>query len=457
MDRRRKSCTVILLSILLLVPINIPTTVYKTKSTGNTCHSTSNTGLNISTVQLIYKFYTDGEYQCNFILDALGNNHTKTEIVQCIFNISDPNIKDCILTISDTLVEVNKISYGNFSTITFSTFKLYPIGHRFSIQGRFYGKFISNHTDIYTFNLGISWGTDVAFQNTVIQINKNKFTMLSVQPTPHIIEDESLNVMKLEWNKMLVDNFEAILELYKKPLVNTFFFINMQSWEATIGQTAELTMRNNGTFDLRGWIITPEWMISNTTIFEIEPNQTVTALLTIKSSVNIGENGAIQLVIVDPLETIIIPVIIAYPAPIDLGFILLIGILAFIGIIMLIFGIIQRESIINYFKGYLGGKELLKPNVNILINPQEKSTTLLEENNWEAIETRWESVLPDQELQVLKILFFQGVVNQKTIAKQLQMSEMKMSRIINRLEIKRLLTRERSGMSKMVKLNKEII
>jgi uncharacterized membrane protein len=44
-------------------------------------------------------------------------------------------------------------------------------------------------------------------------------------------------------------------------------------------------------------------------------------------------------------------------------------------------------------------------------------------------------------------------MNQKTIADQLGVSEMTMSRIISRLETKRLLVKERLGMSNMINLN----
>ncbi|MHA2288990.1 MAG: helix-turn-helix transcriptional regulator [Promethearchaeota archaeon] len=56
-------------------------------------------------------------------------------------------------------------------------------------------------------------------------------------------------------------------------------------------------------------------------------------------------------------------------------------------------------------------------------------------------------------MQVVKILLKQGVLNQKTIAEEISISEMKMSRIISRLETKQLLVREKLGMSNLIKLD----
>ena len=102
----------------------------------------------------------------------------------------------------------------------------------------------------------------------------------------------------------------------------------------------------------------------------------------------------------------------------------------------------------------------MKKGKNALVKRAAISSTIQKnfsekvELTWESLQSRWEPILPEQELQVLKILFDQGVINQKTIADQLGVSAMAMSRIISRLETKRLLVRERLGMSNMIKLNK---
>jgi len=43
-------------------------------------------------------------------------------------------------------------------------------------------------------------------------------------------------------------------------------------------------------------------------------------------------------------------------------------------------------------------------------------------------------------------------LNQKTIAKELEIEEYRLSRVMNRLEAARLIERERSGLDKMVRL-----
>ena len=77
--------------------------------------------------------------------------------------------------------------------------------------------------------------------------------------------------------------------------------------------------------------------------------------------------------------------------------------------------------------------------------------------DWQLISTKWATILPENELKVLEILFTKGKLNQKSLATELDVSEMTMSRIISRLETKQLVVREPLGMSNIIKLNKDLL
>ena len=77
------------------------------------------------------------------------------------------------------------------------------------------------------------------------------------------------------------------------------------------------------------------------------------------------------------------------------------------------------------------------------------------ELDWDSVQSRFQNVLPENEFKVIEILFHQGSMNQQTIADELDISKMTMSRIISRLETKKLLSRKKSGMSNIIKLNEE--
>ena len=107
------------------------------------------------------------------------------------------------------------------------------------------------------------------------------------------------------------------------------------------------------------------------------------------------------------------------------------------------------------FKDYMSNIHNKGPNSSwnndsiIDIISEEKEFT------WQSIQAKWETILPENELKVIEILCKQGVLNQKTLGEELGLSAMSISRIISRLETKRLVIRKRLGMSNMIKLKKD--
>jgi hypothetical protein len=431
----------------------------ESQSTNFNHNLTRNTELDISNIQLVYQIDPTGEYFCYFTLEALGTNFTASGFAQCRFNISDPNVEEFILTISDDTVKVSETKINNCSLITFSIYdQIIPVGYPFTIRGSFYGKCTRNDSSIFQYTLGIDWGTVAGSQHTTIKIDNQKFTVLSVEPIPHLIEEIRLGIVELQWNEIFVGNFNINLALHRRQIQNTFLFVDRQAWNATTGQTVTIVIRNNGTFMTHGGVYTPNWISKNVSKFEISPNQSIRVTLTINSLASIGMNDSITILIQELWNPIIIPVKVVKSAPYKALDPSLLVISIFVGILTISAGYYNRRSIMEYISQRRPNEEELP------LKSQYPSQDLPVHKNgipeivtpvWETVQARWKSILPDQEIQVVKILLSQGVLNQKTIAEQMGISEMKMSRIISRLETKRLLVREKLGMSNLIKLDKK--
>jgi len=240
---------------------------------------------------------------------------------------------------------------------------------------------------------------------------------------------------------------------------NVYLKADIDSWNATVGQTTEIILNNNGSFSIHGLVFTPNWITSNVTEFEIFPNQNLVIRLMISSRATVGMNDTIQ-IITDEFSdriTINVHVMFSGPYPDDL-FILFSFLSLFItlGAIGLIYH--QKNNIYKIIE-----KKKEKTNTGTKLDSIVSSDTSLTTSNrsftedtesiWRSIQTRWQRILPENELKVIEILYRQGSMNQQAIANKMGVSKMTISRIISRLEAKLLLKRERMGFSNIIKLN----
>jgi len=445
--------------IIFILLVCIPYTLSENQSKKMETSIVRNTEIDISNIQLIYEIDPTGEYYCYFILEALGNNFTASGYAQCRFNVSDPNVEEFLLAISDEIVKVSQTKINNCTLITFSIYDQYiPVGHSFTIRGSFHGKSTCNDSSIFQYSLGIDWGTVAGSQHTKIKIDRQKFTILLVDPVPHFSEEIRLGIEELQWNEILLGRFNVNLKLQRRQTQEPFLIIDRQSWNASIGQTITISLLNNASFITHGRIYTPNWITKNVSIFEISPNQSIKISLKINSIASLGMNDSIIILILELRNPILIPVKVVNSAP-DTGLASsILVIFAIIGILAISLGYYNRDTLMKYFtqnKIQEGALAKKNPHTSQSVSTQNNRITEITNQTWETVQMRWESILPEQELQVLKILLNQGTVNQKTIAEQLEVSEMTMSRIISRLETKRLLVRERFGISNLIKLNKK--
>ncbi|MHA2296501.1 MAG: helix-turn-helix transcriptional regulator [Candidatus Hodarchaeales archaeon] len=417
----------------------------------NTKHnSLDNTELNISTVQLFYRIEPTGEYLCHFKLEAFGNSLTVVGPAQCVITISDPYIEQFNLRIFDNIAEVDATVDANHTLVTFSTTNhLIPVGYPFNIEGSYWGTYRTRESSTYNYTLGIDWGTTVGSQQTIIQFGQYQYTPIIVQPDPHFIEDKHSGISEFHWNEMFVQGFNAILKMNRRNSPKTFFIVDFPNWNSTIGQTVHVPLHNNGTFELNIYVITPNWITTNASNFILLPSQKIVLAFTITSIATLGINDTIQIVVWELREPIMIPVTVVGIAPQTVVFPFLLVVSIFTGVAVVSLSYYKRNAITKLMNSWKKGEQIANG------PPSQKEIPELSSNpTWESIQSRWASILPEQEMQVLKILLDQGVVNQKIVAEELGVSAMTMSRIISRLEMKQLLFRERLGMSNMIKLNK---
>ncbi len=432
-------------------------------------NSTSNSNINISTVELIYKINSTGGYHCRFELVALGNSLTETGSGECQFIIQSPPIEGLELEyiseyISGDKINPDMISDDNISTISFPT-GIIPSNHRFSIIGHFYGIFNTNSSGKYSYQLGIDWGTTVlGEQSAEIRID-DCYSVVKVFPAPRSTQTLLNYDLQYSWGEVSTTGFIALIEIIPKPSSEPFLEIGIASWNASAGERRFVSIRNTVEFNITGFILTPSWIKANDSNlfeFELSLQEQILVEFTVDHTVPVGSNGSITIVSSN-FDTIEIPVRVISASPTSPDLIPLLQIASFLSLIAILGVIVyKRDEIIHFSREYRkdfskkDSSSQVSDGINSL-GDQAISDTISEtqDTTWEEIQAKWETILPEKELHVISILFYQGSKNQKTIAKEIGVSKVTMSRIISRLETKRLVIRERFGISNMIKLKKD--
>ena len=428
-------------------------TVTFTKSSSN-----RSIGLNIADVHLSYAVYLSGAYSCSFNLQAFGNNYTTIGSAQGVFYLLGVEINDFSLSIEDTPVIFEKVVENSSTRIAFSTVGHTILdGHPFTIKGEFWGDYSTYNTSEYMFNLGIDWGTKVGSQHTSIAIDYRKFTIVSINPKPHMINDVSYTVQELKWNDLFTSGFQVNLELYPRGSLNEYLIFDLPSiWNATIGYPLVGSIQSNCTFNLTLNIITPSWVSCNIDTVILNPNQNLSIKFTLSSQITLGTNGVLKIIVEEAWEPYYIQITITSR-----------GISSYISIFLNLIFIISVFFVIGFvYYHQTPIQRYFQKKFNIKIPDKQFSANLVSEENesvmendttpsWDSIKNRWESILPANELKMIEVLFFQGSLNQKSLGEELGLSSMTISRIISRLESKRLVSRERLGMSNMIKLDRK--
>ncbi|MFX0210019.1 MAG: helix-turn-helix transcriptional regulator [Candidatus Hodarchaeota archaeon] len=426
------------------------------------------TGFNITNANLYFEIHSKGKYSCSFSLQVVVNEQTSPNDLGGLFKIEDVNISNFILILSMVPINCSVYTEGNFSLCNFTVDQELLPGFEYEFLGSFQGMYCENNSGIYTFHLGIEWGTLVGNQETKIHFDDREYNLvLPIEPKGFQISHPAAYITEVKWLKSFWTGFTAKVNVFQKSTPNFFLNADISFWNSSVGESIDVTLNNTGTFPLNVWIITPNWITSNVTTFMILTDQKAVIRLRISSKAKLGMNETIQIGTLEFDQIIKIPVHVVNEespnsSPNEL-FIILAFFSILIGTGAIGLTLYQRNTINRIIlrikkQGIISDRSVelassLSPETS-LITPNGTLTENLE-LSWEFIQSRWQNKLTENELQVIQILFKQGSMNQQTIADQMNVSKVKMSRIISRLETKGLLFRERFGMSNIIKLHKE--
>ncbi len=422
------------------------------------------TDFNITHASSIFEIRPQGDYRCSFSLRVVGNEQTSLGNLNGSFRLKCKNITDFNIRLGTVLVQSTVSTDDNFSVYSFTIDQGLQPGKDYELLGYFNGKYYENELGIYRYQLGIDWGTIVGYQETVIHLDDRFHTLvLPIEPEYYQINYHDPYISEIKWVHSVVTGFTANLNILMKSSPNIYLNADFDSWNATVGQTTDLILDNNGSIPIHGWVLTPNWITSNVTEFEISPYQNLTIRLSISSVATVGMNDTIQIIsdAFSDIITIDVHVVSSGSNPNDpfiyFSFISLFIILGAIGLMYH-----QRNNIYTIIE-----KTKKSPITETKMNSFLSSDTSLATSNetltdntesvWRSVQSRWQRILPENELKVIEILYRLGSMNQQAIADNMGVSKMTMSRIISRLEAKRLLFKERLGFSNIIKLNKNQI
>ncbi|MFX1285923.1 MAG: helix-turn-helix transcriptional regulator [Promethearchaeota archaeon] len=419
-------------------------------------HSSANssqtqTDLEIQSASIYFNICSGGMYTCNFYLRGIGNEQTSQSNAICEFRIPDNQITNFSIQLYDSPVNSSVLTNDSFTISTFILDQEIPIGTSFLLLGNFKGKFQENNSGIFTFQLGINWGTNVEKQHTMIYIEKSEKVLPPIIPHPDEMTITTENTMALSWSHANINEFNAHLTVFSRTSEKHYLAVDLSSWEASLGQSIEIQIQNNGPLVAHVYIHTPRWINSNITYVSLAPTQNLTVLFSLNSEAAIGMNGTIEIISAELWEVVRIPVFVLYeevPGSNYNDFFVPIFIMSLIGSTFL-------ATVLLYKRREIVQKIIRKHIVQHFMTSNEFIKEGIDEILWESVQSRWEAILPEQELEILEILFAQGSMNQQAIANQMGVSKVTISRLISRLEAKRLLYRERFGMSNLIKLNKD--
>ncbi|MFX0207508.1 MAG: helix-turn-helix transcriptional regulator [Candidatus Hodarchaeota archaeon] len=406
------------------------------------------TELEIQSASIYFNIYQGGKYSCNFYLRGLGNERTAQSYAKCEFRISDNQTTNFSILLYDSPINSSLSINENSSICTFILDREIPIGTSFLLLGNFKGNFQENNSGIYTFQLGINWGTFVQVQQITVSIDKSEKIIPPIIPQPDEMIITTENTMALSWSYADTDEFNTQLTVFSRTSETHFLAVDLTSWEASLGQSIEVQIQNNGPLVAHVYVHTPTWIDSNTTYSSLISTQNLTILFSLNSEATVGVNGTIEIISEELWEVIRIPVFVLYeeiPVSNYNDFFVPILVMSLVAITVLASVLLynKRATIQKVVQKLMTSSEALNEGVNEGLIP------------WESVHSRWEAILPEQELKVLEILFIQGSMNQQAIARQMGVSKVTTSRIISRLEMKKLLIRNRYGVSKMIKLRKD--
>ncbi|MFX1285568.1 MAG: helix-turn-helix transcriptional regulator [Promethearchaeota archaeon] len=311
-------------------------------------------------------------------------------------------------------------------------------------------------------SLGMDWGTRTSLLQTYIYLERG-LVLLEVDPTPQRISIIAGGKLQLSWTDVNQQKFLATID-FSSESTTKLMTANINTWTITSSKPLVVTIQSFVNYELHCYTVTPSWISTNLTQFVINPKGTKVISFVLSDTLPPrGTTGIIQINAREILTKIEIPVEISTGSSSDPFITSLIA--AFIGSAIFLAIVIlfqNRQLIIEKVSGYKKSIRTTSqiPPTDISPNTIHQAIRIEEpvrsKTTWEEVKEKWQNFLNENEISVLRLLH-EGSKNQQTIADELGLSKSTMSRMLARLEQKRLIIREKDGMSNIVTLNWETI
>jgi hypothetical protein len=427
--------------------------------------------------QLNFHIRPRGDYYCTYSLEVWGTQDTAFGLGEGCISIPTLSISNFSLTHYSTAIPFSKFEENGSSFYQFFLNYSLHEGTQTTLEGRFEGTSWSNESSRAIYHLGIDWGTIVPLQNARVRVDREKFKINSISPEGSTNTTLGSQIF-FEWNDYSVQGFSCTLGLESQTLPFENLLVDVSFWNGTPGQNNEFFITNIGFFEIEGFILpTPSsWLSVNVSKFLLAPSQKIPVLFSISDTVTSGVNGSIEIILIkwldrednffERLETIIIPVYVYdnsasspflsdFFFPLSLLFVLFSSSYVVFQQKKEITRFVQTK--VSFLKDipWISNSSTFLEDSSSLQAEEIPASDVAESISWDSVESRWKTILPDRELQLLEILLKKGRINQQTLANEMGVSKGTMSRIVSRLEMKNLLVRERFGVSKMIRINKD--
>lgn len=439
-------------------------------------NTTSLTNFDISYASVVFEIQDLGtSYACTFNLIIFGNFQTRSEGGKGRVTIQDKEISNFHISNSDVPIASTNFVEGNSSVCEFNLTQDLDETIPTQLSGNFQGKMTQNESGIYKFELGVNWGTTVSAYNTTVHIGSESGTIITpVQPNPYKVTSQGNSVDYYWWGQN-VSEFNVRLDILSKAIKT--LVTNLSSWQPSLHQSIEIQIQNPSSIEIHARVITPSWLDCNVTDFWVLSNQSQVLLFTVNSEANQNSSGSIFIVSIFSItadEYIFRDLIEISVNILPKGdsfsknsfqntlFPVLIVISLALGVLLSVIVYQYKETLPGILMNKINPRKSVHTgNSDTLEVTGDLWTTNMNRNSWdgkddwESVHSKWKGVLSERELDILEILYTQGSSNQQALATRLNLSKSTISRIISHLEVKRFITRERLGISNIVKFNRE--
>ncbi len=420
--------------------------------------TTSETDFDIGNVTLTYTIFENQSYSCTFFVQVLGNAETVEGNVPGSL-VSTGEVTNVLISFEGEEVSPQITSISGNTQISFSIQSALQPGSEYKLSGSYTGTTSEDEVA----SLGMDWGTRTSLLQTYTYLERG-LVLLEVDPAPQRISVVAGGKLQLSWTDVNMQKFLATID-FSSETTTKLMTANINTWSITSSKPLVVTIQSFVNYELHCFVVTPSWISANMTQFFIDPKDTKAISFTLSDALPPrGTTGTIQINAREILTKIEIPVEIPTGSDSDPFITSLIA--AVIG------SAIFLASVFLFQNRHLIAKKVseIKTSLNRTASQQAPSTdppqelvlvTPIKEPvqlkvTWNEMKEKWQNFLNDNELKVLNLLYG-GSRNQQTIADELGLSKSTMSRLLARLEQKRLILRKKEGMSNIVTLNWDTI